>query len=98
MRDRDNLSPSNADIRTRKSVIPLPQRIQAEVYDEQRVIWAVPLFWQLVTSLSLRRPGFDGKPVHVGVMMDKVTPKEYFLRVLRVSAINIILPVLPTHT
>jgi hypothetical protein len=36
-----------------------------------------------VVGLSPRRPGFDPRPVRVGFVADKVTPGQFFLRILR---------------
>jgi hypothetical protein len=45
---------------------------------------------QLVTSLSLWRPGFDDKPVHMGLVADQVAVGQVFLQVLQFSLISII--------
>jgi len=45
----------------------------------------------LVVILSLRRPGFDPRPVHVMSVFDKVALGQVFLRV-RLSPVSIIQP------
>jgi len=34
--------------------------------------WAVPWPRRLLAGLSLRRPAFDPRPVHVGIVVDEV--------------------------
>jgi hypothetical protein len=55
---------------------------------------AVPWLRRLVAGLSPRRSLFDPGSVHVGFVMDKVALGQVFLRILRVSPINFIPPVL----
>jgi hypothetical protein len=57
-------------------------------------IMAVPWLRRLVAGLSPRRPGFNPGPVHVGFMVDKVALGQVFLRVLRLSPVNLFPPVL----
>jgi hypothetical protein len=42
----------------------------------------------------MRRPGFDPRSVHVGFVVDKVALGQVFRRVLRLSPVNFIPPVL----
>jgi hypothetical protein len=53
---------------------------------------------QLVTSLSLWRPRVDHKPIHMGLVVDKVAVGQVFLQVLQFSLISIIPPMLPHQT
>jgi len=39
--------------------------------------------------LSLRRPGFDAWPIHVGILVDKVALGEVFLRMLGFSLLEL---------
>jgi hypothetical protein len=39
----------------------------------------------VVAGLSLQRPGFASRSVHVGFVVDKVALRQVFLRVLRIS-------------
>lgn len=41
--------------------------------------WAVPWLGYLVASLSLWRPQFESRPVHVGLELDKVALEQDFL-------------------
>jgi len=41
--------------------------------------WAVPWLRYLVASLSLWRPQFKSRPVHVGLELDKVALEQGFL-------------------
>jgi hypothetical protein len=41
--------------------------------------WAVPWLRYLVASLSLWRPHFKSRPVHVGLELDKVALEQDFL-------------------
>lgn len=59
--------------------------------------WVVPWLRYLVASLSLCRPQFETRPVHVGLELDKVTLEHVFLRVLQLSPVSLI-PVLHIHT
>lgn len=43
-----------------------------------------------VAGLSPRRTGFDPKPFQVGIMVDKVTLGQIFLRALRLTPVSII--------
>jgi hypothetical protein len=56
----------------------------------------VPLFRQLVASVSPRIPGSDAGPVHVGFVVDWALG-QVFLRVLRFSFVSIFSPMLRTH-
>jgi hypothetical protein len=51
----------------------------------------------LVVSLSLRRPEFGSRPIHVEFWWRKVA-KRVFLRVLRVSPVSISTPMIRTHS
>jgi hypothetical protein len=53
---------------------------------------AVPWLRRLVADLSQRRPGFAPGSIHMGFAVDKVVLGQVFLRVLRFSPVNIILP------
>jgi len=48
----------------------------------------------LVAGVSLWRPGFEPSPIHLGIVVHKVTPGQIFLRVLLFSPLTIILPTL----
>jgi hypothetical protein len=62
------------------------------------MLLAVPKLRRLVAGLSLQRPVFARRPVHVGFVVDKVAMRQVFLRVFRFSPVNIILPLLHTHS
>jgi hypothetical protein len=47
---------------------------------------------QYYITITLLTPGFAPRSVHVGFVVDKVTLEQVFLRVLRVSPVNIIPP------
>jgi hypothetical protein len=49
----------------------------------------VNIFRSLVAGLSLRRPGLAPWSIHVGFVVDKVALGQVFLRVLRLSPVNI---------
>jgi hypothetical protein len=49
---------------------------------------------RLVAGLPPRRPGFDPGLVHVGFVVDKVALGQVFPRVIRISSVNFITPVL----
>lgn len=51
----------------------------------------------LVAGLSLWRPGFDSKPVHVEFIVDKVVLVQVGNQVFRFSPVIIIAPMLHTH-
>jgi hypothetical protein len=51
--------------------------------------WAVPWLRSLVAGLSPRRPGFAPGSIHVGLVVEKVSLGQAFLRVLRFSPVNI---------
>jgi hypothetical protein len=53
---------------------------------------AVPWLRSLVAGLSPRRPGFAPGSIHVGFVVENVALGQVFLRVLRFSPVNIILP------
>jgi hypothetical protein len=55
---------------------------------------AVPWLRRLVAGLSPRRPGFDPGSVHLGFVVDKVVLGQVLLRVLRLSPVNYIAPML----
>jgi hypothetical protein len=55
---------------------------------------AVPWLRRLDAGLPRRRPGFDPGSVHVGFVVDKVALGQVFPRVLRLSTVNFIPPVL----
>jgi len=48
----------------------------------------------LIVDLSLRKPGFDPRSVHVRFMVDKVALR--YLPVFRFSPVSIVLPILHT--
>jgi hypothetical protein len=50
----------------------------------------LPYFMLLFASLSLPNARFDVGVVHVGLVVDKVAPGQFFLRVLRVFPVRII--------
>jgi hypothetical protein len=54
----------------------------------------VPWLRLLVAGLSPRRAGFDAGSVNVGFVVDKVALAQVFPRVLRLSHVNFIPPVL----
>jgi hypothetical protein len=58
------------------------------------VVVAVPWLKRLVASLSTRRPGFNSESVRVGFVVDKVALGQVFPRVLRLSPVRFIPPVL----
>jgi hypothetical protein len=60
----------------------------------KKLSWAVPWLGRLAAGLPPRRPGFDPGSVHVGFVVDKVTLGQVFLRVLRLSRVNFIRPLL----
>jgi hypothetical protein len=51
---------------------------------------AVSWLSRLASSLLWWRLGFAPKPVHVGFVVEKVALRQVFLRVLRVSPVNVI--------
>ena len=51
----------------------------------------------LVASHSPRNLGFHHRPVNAAFAVDKMAPLQIVLRVFRVSAVNIIPPLLPVH-
>jgi hypothetical protein len=55
---------------------------------------AVPWRRRLVAGLPPRRPGIDPESVHVGFVVNHVALGQVLLRVLRVSPVNFIPPVL----
>jgi hypothetical protein len=55
---------------------------------------AVPWLRRLVAGLSPRRPRFDPRSVHVGFVVGKMALGQVFPRVLRISPVNFIPPVL----
>jgi hypothetical protein len=55
---------------------------------------AVPWLRRLVTGLSLRRPGFDPGPVHVGFVVDKMAVGQVFPQVIRFSPVSFFPPLL----
>ena len=52
---------------------------------------------RLVAGLPPLRLGFDLRSVHVRFVVDKVTLGQVFLRILRLTPVIIIPPVLHTH-
>jgi hypothetical protein len=50
---------------------------------------------QLATSLSPWRPGFDSRPVHVELVVDKAAAGQIFLQVLQFSLTSVIPPMFP---
>jgi hypothetical protein len=52
----------------------------------------VPWFRGLISDLSPLWPGFAPGSLHVGFVVDKVALGQVFLRVLRLSRVNIIPP------
>jgi hypothetical protein len=60
----------------------------------QFTYWAVTWLRRLVAGLSPQRPGFDPASVPVGFVVDKVALRQVFLRVLWLSFVNVITPVL----
>jgi len=59
---------------------------------------AVPWLSLLVAGLSLWRPGFDPKPVHVEFMVDKVALGQVRNQEFLFSPVIIIAPMLHTHS
>jgi hypothetical protein len=55
---------------------------------------AVPWLRRLIAGLPTRKPGFDPGSVHVGFVVDKVALGQVFPRILRVSPVSFIPPVL----
>ena len=51
-----------------------------------------PWLRRLVAGLSLRRLGFNPNPVHVGFVVYKIELRYDFLRIPRISPVNIIPP------
>jgi hypothetical protein len=47
--------------------------------------------------MSLQRPRFDLRLIHVGFVVDRVTLSQIFLKVLELCFTSIILSVLHTH-
>jgi hypothetical protein len=58
----------------------------------------VQWFRRLVAFLSLRRPGFSPRSIHVVFVVVKVALGQALLRVLRFSPVSIFLPVLSAHS
>jgi hypothetical protein len=50
---------------------------------------------QLATSLLPWRPGFDSRPIHMELVVDKAAAGQVFLQVLLFSLISVIPPMLP---
>jgi hypothetical protein len=63
-------------------------------YFRVMVFKAVPWLRRLAAGLPPRRPEFDPWSVHVGLVVDKVALRQVFPRILRVSSVNFIPPVL----
>jgi hypothetical protein len=59
---------------------------------------AMPFLRHLVYGLSLQRPGFNVRAVHVGFMVGRVALGQSFHRVLKFSLATVIHPVLCNHT
>jgi hypothetical protein len=57
----------------------------------------MPWLKLLAAGLSPRRPGFAPGSAYVGFVVDKVAQELVFLRVLRFSPVNIILPLPHTY-
>jgi len=53
---------------------------------------------QLATILSPWRPGFDSRPVHMDLVVDKAAAGQVFLQALQFSLTSVIPPVLPHQT
>jgi hypothetical protein len=51
------------------------------------MVWAFP-------DLSLQRPRFDPRPVHVGFVVDKLEVEQLFLQVFQLCPVSIIPPIL----
>jgi len=49
---------------------------------------------QLVVGVPTRRPGFNSRPVLVGLILGEVAMGQGFLRVLRFFAVSVIPPML----
>ena len=59
---------------------------------------AVPWPRQLLAGLSLRRPAFDPRPVHVGfVVVEVALGGRFLVRVLRFSPVSTVPPVLQNN-
>ena len=58
---------------------------------------AVPWLRRLVAGLSLRRPEFDPRSVHVKFVVDKVALRQVFLWVLRLFPVSAIPSMFRTH-
>lgn len=54
------------------------------LWDHKRTLVERDVSWirQLHSSLSIWRPGFDPRPVHMGFMVEKVALKDFFLSTL----------------
>ena len=58
----------------------------------------VPLLRRLAACLSLWRPMFDTRRIHMGVVVDKVILEKDFIQLLRFSRATIIPQRLHTHS
>ena len=50
--------------------------------------WVMPWFTWLVVNLSLYRPGFHSRPVHMVLVEDTLAQRQVALQVLRFSPIS----------
>jgi hypothetical protein len=80
------------DILPRKMIVDRRLRGAYCLHHQAVRVRAVPWLRWLVAGLSPRRPGFALGSIHVGFVADKVALVQVFLRVLRLSPVNIIPP------
>ena len=53
---------------------------------------------RLIAGLPIRRPAFRPNPVHMGLLLDRMSLKENLLRVRQFSLTGITPPMLHTHS
>jgi hypothetical protein len=58
---------------------------------------AMPWLRQLVTGLSLQRPGFDNSPVYVRFIVERILLDKSLSKYYQVSHITVVPPLLHTH-
>jgi hypothetical protein len=68
------------------------------VFSYKTFFEAVPYLRRLFAVFSLRRPGFAPRPVYFGFMLDKMTLRQVFLRILRFFPVRIIPPLFHIHS
>lgn len=70
------------------------------IYLSPTLLLFLPVTWlrPLDSRLCPGRAGFGPRQVHIRLLLDKMALEQVFLRILRLSTINIILPVLHTFS